>query len=182
MNYMMVIAENQIDNFTDEFYNEIKNVHLILIICIIVATIIYAIDFIVFVHFYQKVEERKQSYLSVFYEIGSSFIVSSLAKCEKFSQKIQLQDDMVGAGEKISIDSSSVDSDMDNDIASISSLSKIKEKKVTTAGKARNVKKNSNILMKIGGFVVFFYFIGRPNIFLLLLLFKNIFISALCPI
>ena len=53
---------------------------------------------------------------------------------------------MVGAGEKISIDSSSVDSDMDNDIGSISSLSKIKEKKVTTAGKARNVKKNSNIL------------------------------------
>ena len=156
MNYMMVIAENQIDNFTNEFYNEIKNVHLILIICIIVATIIYAIDFIVFVHFYQKVEERKQSYLSVFYEIGSSFIVSSLAKCEKFSQKIQLQDDMVGAGEKISIDSSSVDSDMDNDIGSISSLSKIKEKKVTSAGKARNVKKNSNILMKIGGFVVFF--------------------------
>ena len=156
MNYMMVISEQQIDNFTDEFYNEIKNVHYVLIICIAVMVVVYAFNYFIFIHFYQKVEERKQSYLSVFYEIGSNFIVTSLAKCEKFSQKIQLQDDMIGAGEKISIDSSSADSDIENDIGSISSLGKIKEKKVTTAGKARNVKKNSNIYMKIGGFVVIF--------------------------
>ena len=156
MNYMMVISEQQIDNFTDEFYNEIKNVHYILIICIAVMIVVYGINYLIFIHFYQKVEERKQSYLSVFYEIGSSFIVTSLAKCEKFSQKIQLQDDMMGAGERISIDSSSEESDMENDIGSVSSLSKIKEKKVSNAGKARNVKKNSNIAMKIGGFVVLF--------------------------
>ena len=76
MNYM-VISEQQIDNFTDEFYNEIKKAHIIILICIIVM--------IVFVHLYQKIEERKQSYLPVFYEIGSSFIVISLAKCKKFS-------------------------------------------------------------------------------------------------
>ena len=156
MNYMMVISEDQIDNFTDEFFNEIKNVHIILIICIAVMIIVYTINFLIFVHFYQKVEERKQSYLSVFYEIGSSFIVSSLAKCEKFSQKIQLQDDMMGAGEKISIDSSSQESEMENDIGSVSSLGKIKDKKISNAGKARNVKKNSNIAMKIGGFIVIF--------------------------
>ena len=156
MNYMMVISEQQIDNFTDEFFNEIKNVHYILIICIVVMIIVYAINYLIFIHFYQKVEERKQSYLSVFYEIGSSFIVTSLAKCEKFSQKIQLQDDMMGAGEKISIDSSSEDSEMENDIGSVSSLGKIKDKKISNAGKARNVKKNSNIAMKIGGFVVLF--------------------------
>ena len=156
MNYMMVISEQQIDNFTDEFYNEIKNVHKILFICMAVMVIVYGFNYFIFVHFYQKVEERKQSYLSVFYEIGSSFIVSSLAKCEKFSQKIQLQDDMMGTGEKISIDSSSEDSDLENDIGSVSSLGKLKEKKVSTAGKARNVKKNSNIYMKIGGFLVIF--------------------------
>ena len=105
--------------------------------------VVYALNYYIFIHFYQKVEERKQSYLSVFYEIGSSFIVTSLAKCEKFSQKIQLQDDMLGLqGEKISIDSSSEDSDMDNnDIGSVSSLGKIKENKISNAGKARNVKK-----------------------------------------
>ena len=157
MNYMMVISEQQIDNFTDEFYNEIKNVHRILIICMCIMVIVYAINYFIFIHFYQKVEERKQSYLSVFYEIGSSFIVTSLAKCEKFSQKIQLQDDMMGAGgEKISIDTSTEDSEMENDIGSISSLGKIKEKKISSAGKARNIKKNSNLAMKIGGFVVIF--------------------------
>ena len=156
MNYMMVISEQQIDNFTDEFYNEIKNVHFVLIICISVMVIVYAFNFFIFVHFYQKVEERKQSYLSVFYEIGSGFIVTSLAKCEKFSQKIQLQDDMMGAGERISIDSSSEESDMENDIGSVSSLGKIKDNKISKAGKARNVKKNSNTKMKVGGFIVIF--------------------------
>ena len=102
-------------------------------------------------------EERKQSYLSVFYEIGSNFIVTSLAKCEKFSQKIQLQDDIMGAqGEKISIDSGTEDSDIQNDIGSISSLGRIKDNKVNNAGKARNVKKTSNTSTKIGGFFVLF--------------------------
>ena len=157
MNYMMVIAEQQIDNFTDEFYNEIKKAHYILLICMAVMVVVYALNYYIFIHFYQKVEERKQSYLSVFYEIGSSFIVSSLAKCEKFSQKIQLQDDMMGTqGEKISIDSSSEDSDMDNDIGSVSSFGKIKDNKISSAGKARNVKKISHVTMKVGGFVVFF--------------------------
>ena len=84
MNYM-VISEQQIDNFTDEFYNEIKKAHIIILICIIVMIVVYSINFLIFVHLYQKIEERKQSYLPVFYEIGSSFIVISLAKCKKFS-------------------------------------------------------------------------------------------------
>ena len=157
MNYMMVISEQQIDNFTDEFYNEIKKAHYILIVCIAVMIIVYAFNFFIFVHFYQKVEERKQSYLSVFYEIGSNFIVTSLAKCEKFSQKIQLQDDMMGMqGEKISIDSSSEDTDIENDIGSIASIGKIKDNKISNAGKARNVKKISHTQTKIGGFIVLF--------------------------
>ena len=157
MNYMLVISDQQIDNFTDEFYNEIKKAHLVLIICICVMIIVYGFNYFIFVHFYQKVEERKQSYLSVFYEIGSSFIVTSLAKCEKFSQRIQLQDDMMGVqGEKISIDSSSEESDMDNDIGSVSSLGKIKDTNVSNAGKARNVKKITHTTTKIGGFIVLF--------------------------
>ena len=157
MNYMMVISEQQIDNFTDEFYNEIKKAHYIIIGCICVMVVVYALNFFIFVHFYQKVEERKQSYLSVFYEIGSNFIVTSLAKCEKFSQKMQLQDDMMGAqGEKISIESSSEESDIENDIGSVSSFAKIKDNKINNAGKARNVKKISHTQTKIGGFVVLF--------------------------
>ena len=157
MNYMMVISEQQIDNFTDEFYNEIKKAHNIIIMCMAIMVLVYAFNYYLFVHYYQKVEERKQSFLSVFYEIGSNFIVQSLAKCERFSQKIQLQDDMMGVqGERISIDSSSEDSDMQNDIGSVSSLGKIKDNKPSNAGKARNVKKISHTTTKIGGFFVLF--------------------------
>ena len=156
MNTMLTLSEEQIDIFTDEFYNEINKVHKFIIICICAVIIIYGINFFIFIYFYQKVEERKQSYLSVFYEIGSSFIVTSLAKCEKFSQRIQLQDDMMGAGEKVSFGTSTEDSDLDNDIGSISSLGKIKNNVNNSAGKARNVKKNSNLKMKIGGFIVIF--------------------------
>jgi hypothetical protein len=53
---------------------------------------------------------------------------------------------MMGTGEKISIDSSSAESDLENDIGSISSLGKIKDKKETSAGKARNIKKNSTYI------------------------------------
>ena len=47
--------------------------------------------YFVFVYFFERVEERKESYLAIFYQIGNTFIVTSLAKCEKFSQKIQIE-------------------------------------------------------------------------------------------
>ena len=156
MNTMLSLSDEQIDIFTEEFYHEIDKVHKFIIICICAVIVIYGINFFIFIYFYQKVEERKQSYLSVFYEIGSSFIVTSLAKCEKFSQRIQLQDDMMGAGEKVSLGTSTEESDLENDIGSISSLGKIKNNVSNSSGKARNVKKNSNLKMKIGGFVVIF--------------------------
>jgi hypothetical protein len=156
MNTMLTLSYEQIDIFTNEFYNEIHKVHIFIIVCIVAMIILYGINFFIFVFYYQKVEERKQSYLSVFYEIGSSFIITSLAKCEKFSQRIQLQDDMMGAGEKVSFSTSTEESDLENDIGSISSQAKIKNNVKTHQGKARNVKKNSNLTMKIGGFVVLF--------------------------
>ena len=87
MNTMLSLSDEQIDIFTEEFYHEIDKVHKLIIICICAVIVIYGINFFIFIYFYQKVEERKQSYLSVFYEIGSSFIVTSLAKCEKFCRR-----------------------------------------------------------------------------------------------
>ena len=60
------------------------------------------------------------------------------------------------AGEKVSLGTSTEESDLENDIGSISSLGKIKNNVGNSTGKARNVKKNSNLKMKIGGFVVIF--------------------------
>ena len=63
----------------------------------------------------------------------------------------------MGAGEKVSFGTSTEESDLEgNDIGSVSSLGKIKNNVNSNAGKARNVKKNSNLKMKIGGFIVIF--------------------------
>ena len=159
MNHMLVLSNEQIDNFTDEFYNEIKKGQRVLFICMAVMLCVYAINLYIIIFFYEKVEERKQSYLAVFYEIGSDFIVSSLAKCEKFSQKMQIQDDITGnnKGEKISLESSSNDdSDNDNDLGSIASLKQSSSGKISTSGKARKVKKVSHIMTDLAGFVVLF--------------------------
>ena len=158
MNHMLVLSNEQIDNFTNEFYNEIKKGQIIAFICMGVMFCVYAINYYIIIFFYEKVEERKQSYLSVFYEIGSGFIVSSLAKCERFSQKIQIQDDITGnnRGEKISMESSSNDdSDNENDIGSISSL-KQSNVKINTNNKARHIKKVSHIMTNLVGFAVLF--------------------------
>jgi hypothetical protein len=45
---------------------------------------------------------------------------------------------------------------MENDIGSVSSLGKIKDNKMSNAGRARNVKKTSHTSTKIGGFIVLF--------------------------
>ena len=61
------------------------------------------------------------------------------------------------AGEKVSFGTSTEESDLEgNDIGSVSSLGKIKNNVNSNAGKARNVKKNSNLKMKIGGVIVIF--------------------------
>ena len=160
MNHMLVLSSEQIDNFTNEFYSEIKNGQIVLYICMAVIFVVYAFNYFIFIFFYEKVEQRKQSYLAVFYEIGSGFIINSLAKCERFSQKIQIQDDIIGnnnKGDRISLESSSNnDSDDDNDIGSISSLKQANSGKNDNSGKARKTKKVSHTLTNIIGFIVLF--------------------------
>ena len=159
MNHMLVLSSEQIDNFTNEFYSEIKKGEKILFVCMAVFFVVYGINYYLFITFYEKVEERKQSYLAVFYEIGSSFIINSLAKCERFSQKIQIQDDITGGGkaEKISLDTSSnEDSDNENDIGSVASIKQASAKKIDNAGKARKIRKVTHTLTNIAGFVVLF--------------------------
>ena len=44
MNHMLVLASEQIDNFTDEFYGEIKKGQTVLFICMAVMFVVYAIN------------------------------------------------------------------------------------------------------------------------------------------
>ena len=162
MSNLLISSENQIKAITEEFHNIIKSGHSIIIICFVALLALYVGCYFVFNYFYEKVEERKQSYLSVFYEIGGEFIILSLAKCEKFSQKLQLQEDNLGVptgikGFKKSLDySSNDDFDIDGDIQTSSIFKPNKENKITTINKDKNIKNVSLIKIKIIGFILFF--------------------------
>ena len=158
MSNLIISSEDQIHTLTDEFYSIVNTGHLIIIICLAILLFLYIGCFLIFKHFYEKVEERKQSYLSVFYEIGGQFIILSLTKCERFSQKLQIQEDMVGAqGEKISLNSSSSDeSYIDNDIQASSIIKQNKDKKINNNNKEKSTKSNSFSKIKITGFIIFF--------------------------
>ena len=158
MSNLIISSEDQIQTLSNEFYSIVNTGHLIIIICLVILLFLYIGCFLIFKHFYQKVEERKQSYLSVFYEIGGQFIILSLTKCERFSQKLQIQEDMIGAqGEKISLDSSSEnDSYIDNDIQAASLIKQNKDKKINNNIKEKNTKSSSFSKIKIAGFIIFF--------------------------
>ena len=64
MSNLLICSEDQIKLLTDEFNNTIKNGHNIIIICFISLLVLYIGCFFIFNYFYEKVEKRKQSYLS----------------------------------------------------------------------------------------------------------------------
>lgn len=61
-------------------------------------------------HLYLKVEERKESYLEVFLEIGENVIFKSIKKCEEFNRKFISDDDILElSSTKIEDNNNSVD-------------------------------------------------------------------------
>ena len=158
MSNLLISSENLLKTLTEEFYNVVKKGYNIIYICLASLFVVYIACYLIFIHFYKKVEERKQSYLSVFYEIGGNFVVLSLEKCEKFSQKLQLQEANIGnQGDKISLDSSSFeDSDLDAEMqASPSLIKQNKENKLTSKNKEKQSKNYIYIKAQIIGFILF---------------------------
>ena len=158
MSNLIIESEDQMTTLKDLFEDKTKNGEIISIICGVINLILYALCFIIFIHFYRKVEERKQSYLSVFYEISNNLIVLSLSKCEKFLHKIQLQENsLAGKDEKFSLESSSIDeSVIDNDLQTSSVLKQNKEKQIAINQEEKNNENHFLIKSKIFGFILFF--------------------------
>ena len=161
LNFMLKMVNEQIDIIIEEFNEEIRTEHLYLIICILIIVVIYKINYIIFVIFYQKVENRKQSYLSIFEQIGKEYIFDSLDKCEKFSKRIHIQDDFVGQQvENTSNEYSSIKDEEENgkntELASTGSMKKIKEIKQIVAVKEKKEKNTTYSKEKIGGFIILF--------------------------
>ena len=158
MSNLLLCSEEQMQILTNEFYSVVKKGHIEIIICLAALIIAYVGCFFIFKHYHEKVEERKQSYLSVFYEIGGQFVILSLNKCEKFSQKLQIQEEtVVGQGEKISLDSSTIDeSFIENDIPASSIIKQNKDNKVNNIVKEKNNKASSFSQINIIGIIIFF--------------------------
>ena len=159
MSKLIKEADNQMELLTTLFDKKTKKGKDLSIGCCAIDFVLYAVSFIIFVHFYKKVEERKQSYLSVFYEISNNLIVLSLAKCEKFLHKLQLQENsLAGKGEKFSLDSSTIDDSVnDNDLQTSSLLKQNKDKQVTIVNQEK--KKGNLFLIKSIIFVFILFFI-----------------------
>ena len=161
LNFMLKMVNEQIDIIIEEFDEEIKTDHYYIIACIFLVIIIYIINYIIFVIFYQKVENRKQSYLSIFEQIGKEYIFDSLDRCEKFSKKIHIQDDFVGQQiENASNEYSSIKDEEENgkttELASTGSMKKIKEIKQIVAVKEKKEKVTTYSKEKIIGFIILF--------------------------
>ena len=161
LNFMLKMINEQIDIIIEEFNEEIRNEHYYLLICILAMIIIYIINYTIFIIFYQKVENRKQSYLSIFEQIGKEYIFDSLDRCEKFSKKIHIQDEFVGQQiENASNEYSSMKDEEENgkntELASTGSMKKIKEIKQIVAVKEKKEKKTTYSKEKIGGFILLF--------------------------
>ena len=158
MSNLIIESGKQMKILTDLFEQKTKSGKTLSIVCCVINFLLYVLSFIIFVHFYKKVEERKQSYLSVFYEISNNLIVLSLSKCEKFLHKLQMQENsLAGKGEKFSIDSSTIDdSVIDNDLQTSSLLKQNKEKQITINHEEKNNGNHYLIKSKIFGFILFF--------------------------
>ena len=105
LNSIETESNELIQNFLDEFFKTTKSKKQFIFICMGATFLLYIICYFIFVYFYELVELKKESYLSVFYEIGNLFIFNSLMKCEKFSQKLQIENDGVHQ-EKVSFEDS----------------------------------------------------------------------------
>ena len=89
MSNLLIKSEEQMWTLTEKFNENVKNGHKILIICCSTMFIVYCLCTFIFIIFYKKVNIKRHKYLSLLNELDSNLIVSSLNKCEKFSQKLQ---------------------------------------------------------------------------------------------
>ena len=89
MSNLLIISEEQMWKLTEKFNESITEGHLIIIICCCVIFVVYLVCTIIFVIFYKNVHLKKNKYMSMLNKLDSNLIISSLNKCEKFSQKLQ---------------------------------------------------------------------------------------------
>ena len=77
--------------YMDELHEIIKKIEIISIICYVIIFLILIFIYFIITYSYDKVSQKKESYIEVFFQIGSSVIKNSLNKCENFSKKLKMK-------------------------------------------------------------------------------------------
>ena len=175
---LLISSEKQMYTLTEKFEEKIKYGQNIIIICCCGIFIIDVLCIIIFTFFYNKVILKKYNYLSVLNELDSNLIISSLQKCEKFSQKLQERKQIKDFKEKkISVDSSSINnSEIENDNSSFLIDKKNKgDKTIQSVNNKKDNKKKSKkkYIFQIILFLILFawqlgdyiYYFQRMNIY-----------------
>ena len=81
--------EEQVKILGEEMILNIKNLKNITIYCLVGLVVIIGLCNFMMSFSYNQVAILKESYLEVFFEIGTNVIKGSLEKCEKFTKKMQ---------------------------------------------------------------------------------------------
>ena len=81
--------EEQVKILGEEMNLNIKNLKNITIYCLVGLVVIIGLCYFMMSFSYNQVAILKESYLEVFFEIGTNVIKGSLEKCEKFTKKMQ---------------------------------------------------------------------------------------------
>ena len=81
-------CEDILSIYLDELLIKVGNIKKLSLVFISLIIIIFISIFIALMYIYSKILEKKQSYISFFYEINLGFIQTSMRKCEKFINKI----------------------------------------------------------------------------------------------
>ena len=93
LNILMISFYKQGEVYMDELYIIIKYIEVIFIIGYILIFLVLIFIYFILTYSYNGVSKKKESYIEVFFKIGTSIIKSSLDKCEHFSKKLKKEED-----------------------------------------------------------------------------------------
>ena len=93
LNILLISYKKQCTIFMDELYKNVKFIKKIWIISYWGELLILILIYFILIYAYNGVAKKKESYIEVFFEIGTKTIRYSLEKCENFSKKIHSEDD-----------------------------------------------------------------------------------------
>ena len=125
--------------FLNNFNREFISIIIIFVVC---ELMVFGAYFVVMIAM-KEVSVKKNSYLTVFFEIGKRVILKSLAKCEKFSMKYQNENNAAYNSSNVTdVSSNSEDSDLLNDVSINTSANKTNSKQNQPSSHSK--KKNRN--------------------------------------